>query len=298
MDRTASGTMTTMSAFLMWGFLPIYWKALRHVPSTQILAHRVIWSLVFVAILLAIQGRWRDTKIFFPFYPNTLIFIITACILGANWLTYIWAVNSEQIVESSLGYFINPLVNVFLGMVFLRERLYRGQMFSLILALLGVLFLIFQYGRIPWIALVLAFTFGTYGLLRKTSRAGSIVGLFFDTAILSPLVLTFLIILQIHESSAIFCIDRRTDVLLMGSGIVTAIPLLLFAHGARRIPYTAVGFFQYLAPTGQLLIGVLLYGEPFTSKHAISFGLVWMAITTYSISTFATYKRSTPRRLR
>jgi chloramphenicol-sensitive protein RarD len=291
-DRTTSGTLTTISAFLLWGFFPIYWKALKHVPSTQILAHRFIWSLAFLVLLLFIQRRWRETKVFTPFYPNTLIFIVTAFILGSNWLTYIWAINSEQIVESSLGYFINPLVNVFLGMVFLRERLNRWQMLSLLLALMGVLFLIFQYGRIPWIALVLAFTFGTYGLLRKTSRAESVVGLFFDTAILSPIFLTYLVILHDHGSSAFLCIDRRTDVLLMGSGIVTAIPLLLFAHGARKIPYSAVGFFQYIAPTGQLLIGVLLYREPFTSTHAISFGLVWVAIVIYSCSTFALYRRS------
>jgi chloramphenicol-sensitive protein RarD len=293
-DKTTSGTVTTISAFLLWGFLPIYWKILRHVASTQILAHRVIWSLVFLVILLSIQGRWRETKIFVPFYPNTLIFIVTAFILGSNWLTYIWAINSDQIVEASLGYFINPMVNVFLGMVFLRERLNQWQMLSLILALTGVLFLIFQYGRIPWIALVLAFTFGTYGLLRKTSRAKSMVGLFFDTAILSPLFLAYLMILHAHGSSAFLCVDRRTDILLMGSGIVTAVPLLLFAHGARRIRYSAVGFFQYIAPTGLLLIGVILYGEPFTSTHAISFGLVWAAIVIYSCSSFALYKRSSP----
>ena len=292
MDRTTSGTVTIISAFLMWGFLPIYWKILKHVPLTQILAHRVIWSLVFLMILLFIQGRWREVKIFVPFYPNTLIFIITAFILGTNWLTYIWAINSGQIVESSLGYFINPLVNVFLGMVFLRERLYRWQMFSLILALMGVLFLIFQYGRIPWIALVLAFTFGTYGLLRKTSRAESMVGLFFDTATLLPIFVAYLMILTAHGSGVLFCVDRRTDILLLGSGVVTAVPLLLFAHGARRIKYSAVGFFQYIAPTCQLLIGVFLYGEPFTSIHAISFGLVWGAIIIFSCSTFALYKRS------
>jgi chloramphenicol-sensitive protein RarD len=161
----------------------------------------------------------------------------------------------------------------------------------LILALLGVLFLIFRYGSIPWIALALAFTFGTYGLLRKTSRAGSMVGLFFDTAILSPIFIAYLLFLAAHGSGAFLCIDRRTDILLMGSGLVTAIPLLLFAHGARRIPYSTVGFFQYIAPTGQLLIGVFLYGEPFTSTHAICFGLVWMAIAIYSASTFALYRR-------
>lgn len=292
MDRTTSGTVTTISAFLLWGFFPIYWKILRHVPSTQILAHRVIWSLVLLVLLLFIQGRWRDTRIFAPFYPNTLIFIITAFILGSNWLIYIWAINSGQIVESSLGYFINPLVNVFLGMALLRERIYRWQKLSLILALMGVLFLIFRYGRIPWIALMLAFTFGTYGLLRKTSKAGSMVGLFFDTAILLPIVLAYLIILASHGSGAFLCIDRRTDMLLMGSGIVTAIPLLLFAHGARIIPYSAVGFFQYITPTSQLLIGVFLYGEPFTSTHALCFGLIWMAIAIYSFSTFALYRRS------
>jgi len=227
-----------------------------------------------------------------PFYPNTIIFIITAFLLGTNWLIYIWAINSGQIVESSLGYFINPLVNVFLGMAILRERIYRWQKLSLILASMGVLILIFRYGRIPWIALALAFTFGTYGLLRKTSRAGSMVGFFFDTAILSPIVLTYLILLAAHGSGAFLCIDRRTDMLLMGSGVVTAIPLLLFAHGARIIPYSAVGFFQYIAPTGQLLIGVFLYGEPFTSTHAISFGLIWIAIAIYSFSAFARYRKS------
>jgi chloramphenicol-sensitive protein RarD len=295
-DKATSGTVTTVSAFFLWGLFPIYWKFLKHVPSTQILAHRVIWSLALLALLLFIQGRLKDTKIFFPIYPNGLIFIATAFILGSNWLIYIWAVNSGQIVESSLGYFINPLVNVFLGMAILRERIYRWQKLSLALAFMGVLILIFQYGRVPWIALTLAFTFGTYGLLRKTSKAGSMVGLFFDTAILSPIVLVYLIILASHESGAFFSIDLRTDVLLIGSGIVTAVPLLLFAHGARRIPYSAVGFFQYIAPTGQLLIGVFLYGEAFSSTHAICFGLVWMAIAMYSVSAFALYRKSFPPR--
>jgi len=284
--------MTTISAFLLWGLFPVYWKILRHVPSTQILAHRVIWSLALLVLLLFIQGRWRDTRIFTPFYPNSLIFIITAFILGSNWLIYIWAINSEQIVEASLGYFTNPLVNVFLGMAILRERIYRWQKLSLILALSGVLILIFQYGRIPWIALMLAFTFGTYGLLRKTSRAGSMVGLFFDTAILSPIVLAYLILLASQGSGAFLSIDSRTDILLMGSGIVTAVPLLLFAHGARRIPYSAVGFFQYITPTSQLLIGVFLYGEPFTSTHAFCFGLIWTAIAIYSSSTLVLYRKS------
>lgn len=291
MDKTATGTITAISAFLLWGIFPIYWKILKHVPSTQILAHRVVWSLLFVILLLSIQKRWKEAKIIIPFYPNTLIFLVTSFLLGTNWLTYIWAINTNQIVEASLGYFINPLVNVFLGIVFLRERLYRWQMFSLALAFIGVLFLILQFGRIPWVAFVLAFTFGIYGLLRKTSKAESMVGLFFDTAILTPIILVYLITVTLQRSGAFGSIDLQTDILLMGGGVVTAIPLLLFAHGARRIRYSAVGFFQYIAPTGQLLIGIFLYKEVFTSTHAVSFGLVWVAIIIYSISSFMMYKR-------
>jgi chloramphenicol-sensitive protein RarD len=291
MEDTTKGTITTISAFFLWGIFPIYWKALYHVPSTEILAHRVIWSLVFMLFLLSIQGRWKETKSIIFISRDIPRFLFTSVLLAVNWLTYIWAVNTNQIVEASLGYFINPLVNVCLGMIFLKERLYRWQVVSVMLAFIGVLFLTMQYGRVPWIAFTLAFSFGTYGLLRKTAKAGSMVGLLFETAILTPIALAYTITLGIQGSGAFFSIGLQTDVLLTGAGLVTAIPLLLFAHGARRIQYSTVGFLQYIAPTGQLLVGVFFYKELFTSTHAISFGFVWMAIIIYSISSLLSYKK-------
>ena len=294
MDESTKGTISIVTAFFLWGIFPVYWKALQHVSSTQILAHRVVWSLVFVLVLLSIQRRWNEAKTAMSLYHNVPIFLVTSFLLGGNWLIYIWAVNSNQIVEASLGYFINPLVNVCLGMVFLRERLYRLQIISVLLAFAGVLFLTLQYGRLPWIALVLAVTFGIYGLLRKTAKAESMVGLLLDTGFLAPIFLVYLIFLAAHGSGALVSINLRTDVLLIGAGVVTAVPLLLFAYGARRIRYSTVGFLQYIAPTGQLLIGVFLYREQFTRAHAIAFGLVWVALLVYSTSTFMTYKRRVP----
>ena len=291
MDESTRGTISTITTFFLWGIFPIYWKALQHVPSTQILAHRVVWSLVFVLVLLSIQRRWNEAKSVISFYPNVYIFLVTSFLLGGNWLIYIWAVNSNQIVEASLGYFINPLVNICLGVVFLRERLYRWQFISVLLAFVGVLFLTLQYGRLPWIAFSLALTFGTYGLLRKTAKAGSMVGLLFDTGFLAPISLFYLLFLAAHGSGALVSTNLKTDVLLIGAGVVTAVPLLLFAYGARRIQYSTVGFLQYIAPTGQLLVGVFLYREQFTRAHAIAFGLVWVALLLYSTSTFMTHKR-------
>ncbi|MBA7691612.1 Protein RarD [subsurface metagenome] len=291
MDESTRGTISAITAFFLWGIFPIYWKALQHISSTQILAHRVVWSLVFVLVLLSFQRRWNEAKSVISFYPNVSIFLVTSFLLGGNWLIYIWAVNSNQIVEASLGYFINPLVNVCLGVVFLRERLYRSQFISVVLAFVGVLFLTLQYGRLPWIAFSLAITFGTYGLLRKTAKAGSMVGLLFDTGFLAPIFLLYILFLAAHGSGAFVSTNLKTDVLLIGAGIVTAAPLLLFAYGARRIQYSTVGFLQYIAPTGQLLVGVLLYKELFTRTHAISFGFVWVAIIIYSISSFMGYKK-------
>jgi len=291
MDNITKGTITTISAFFLWGIFPMYWKALNQVPSTQIIAHRVIWSLVFILFLVSVRRRRNEAHFIISFYANVPRFLATSFLLATNWLTYVWAVNTNQIVEASLGYFINPLVNICLGMIFLRERLYRWQVLSVVLAFLGVLFLTSHYGRVPWIAFALAFTFGTYGLLRKTAKAGSMVGLLFETALLTPIALVYVITLGVQGSGALGSISMQTNVLLIGAGLVTALPLLLFAHGARRIQYSTVGFFQYIAPTGQLLVGVFVYKELFTSTHLISFGFVWVAIIIYSISSFINYKK-------
>jgi chloramphenicol-sensitive protein RarD len=289
MDRIIKGTVATFIAFFLWGIFPVYWKALHAVSPTQIMAHRVVWSLLFVVLLLSIQKRWREAKPVLSF-GNARIFLVTAFLLGANWLVYLWAIDTEQIVEASLGYFINPLVNVLLGVVFLRERLFRWQKVSVILALIGVFYLTFQYGEVPWIAFSLALTFGFYGLLRKTGRAESMIGLVSETAILTPLALIYLISLGMQGHGAFGSFGLKTDVLLAGAGAVTAVPLLLFGYGARRIQYATVGLLQYITPTFILLVGVLIYKEPFTPAHAISFGLVWSAILIYSISSLKLYR--------
>ncbi len=262
---------------------------MNHVPSLQILAHRIVWSLVFVVLLLFIQRRWKEARGVLQ-SRSVRVFLITGSLLAVNWLTYIWAINTNQIVETSLGYFINPLLNVCLGIVFLRERLDRWQLLSVVLAFAGVLFLTLRYGRIPWIALTLAFTFGFYGLLRKTARAESMVGLLCETGIVTPIAMTYLITVGVQGAGTFGFQGLETDVLLAGAGVVTAVPLLLFAHGARRIQYSTVGFLQYIAPTGQLLVGVLLYKEPFTRAHGVSFGLVWLAIVIYATSSVMIYR--------
>jgi chloramphenicol-sensitive protein RarD len=290
MDRTIKGTLATFVAFILWGIFPVYWKALQDVSPTQIVAHRVVWSLLFVVLLLSIQRRWGEAKPVLSF-GNARIFLGTAFLLGVNWLIYVWAIDTEQIVEASLGYFINPLVNVVLGVVFLRERLFRWQKVSVALALVGVFYLTFRFGKVPWIAFSLALTFGFYGLFRKTGRAESMIGLFSETAVLTPLALIYLISLGMQGHGAFGSFGLKTDVLLAGAGAVTAVPLLLFGYGARRIQYATVGLLQYITPTFILLVGVLIYKEPFTSAHAISFGFVWSAILLYSISSLKLYRK-------
>jgi chloramphenicol-sensitive protein RarD len=291
MDRKIQGTISAAGSFFLWALFPVYWKALKHVPATQILAHRVVWSLVFVVCLIFAQRQWKYAKAIISESPNLSRLLVPPFLLAVNWLIYIWAVNTDQIVEASLGYFINPIVNVFLGMIFLRERLQRWQGVSVALAFTGVFLLAYRYGHVPWIAFSLAFTFGTYGLLRKTGTAGAKVGLLYETAVLTPLALAYLIYSGVQGAGAFGCVGLKTDLLLAGAGVVTAVPLILFAYGARRIQYSTVGFLQYLTPTGQLLLGVLLYKEPFTGIHAVSFGLVWTAIIIYSISSYTVYKR-------
>ena len=284
MHKTTEGTIAIIIPFILWGLFPIYWKSLEHINPTQLLAHRIVWSFIFVVLLLTASRQWKKSVSIITTYSDTRVFIATSFLIGVNWLTYIWAVNSDQIVEASLGYFINPLVNVFLGIVSLRERLNRWQVFSVLLASFGLIFLTWKLGRVPWIALILAFTLGTYGLLRKIVIANSMTGLFIETAILTPFALTYLINLSLNGANAFDLVDLKTDFLLIGSGLITAVTLLLFVYGARRLQYSTVGFLQYIIPTLKLLLGVFLYEEPFTLIHTISFGFVWTAILIYLTS--------------
>jgi len=290
------GTWYAVGAFSLWGILPLYWKALKEVPASQIIAHRIIWSFAVVVILLFFQHRIKELKLAVSSWRYRFYFILSAVTLGTNWFIYIWAVNAGHIVETSMGYFINPLLNVLLGMLFLRERLSFWQAISVALAFAGVLYMTLQYGKVPWIALSLAFSFAFYGLLRKTSHAGSLVGLLIETIILSPSALAFIIFRQLDGTGALGLVSSVSHVLLVCAGLVTATPLLWFAHAASRIPLSAVGFIQYLAPSLQLVIGVVIFREPFTPVHVVSFSLIWGALCIYSLSNTGLMQQISPDR--
>lgn len=282
-ERTV-GTWAVLISYLAWGLLPVYWKALKHIPSLQILAHRILWSFVFVVLLLWGTKRWTEFKETFRIPRNRIVCLLTGAIIGFNWFIYIWAVNNNHLVDASLGYFINPLFSVLLGIIFLHERLNRWQIFAFLLALFGVGNLTIQYGKIPWIALSLALTFGFYGLLRKTARVESLIGLSAETALLSPVVLIYLISLESKGNGTIGNVSFSTLCLLLGAGLVTSLPLLWYTYGVRRIPLTTAGFLQYLAPSFQLFLGVVVYGEPFSRVHLVSFSFIWAALLLYSLS--------------
>lgn len=286
------GVIYAASAYILWGLFPIYWKALQDVPSLQILAHRIVWSLVFVGLILTVRHNWSWLRGTLHRPRVLLTFTVSGILLAVNWFTYIWGVNSGFIVETSLGYFINPLVNVLLGYLILKERLRPAQWLALSIALGGVLYLTFSYGSFPWIAITLAFSFGTYGLLRKTAVLNSAEGLFLETAVLFLPAIGFLLLQEARGVGAFGNASLSTNILLIGAGVVTSVPLLLFAAGARRITMTTLGLLQYTAPTLQFLIGVLIYDEPFGPARVIGFSLIWLALILYTAETLIYRRRS------
>lgn len=289
------GILYGIGAYLMWGFFPIYFKALQSVPPLQIMFNRVVWSFIFLAVVLAARRQWQKLRQASAKPRTLMIYAIAGVLLAINWLVYIYGVNSNQVVETSLGYFINPLVSVALGVIFLRERLRPMQWVPIGLAAIGVLYLTIQVGSLPWIALALAFSFGFYGLLKKVSPLGSLYGLTLETGTLFIPALLFLIFVQIQGVGAYGQSTTTVTLLLMLSGILTALPLLMFAQAARSIPLWMVGLLQYIAPTCQFLIGVLLYNEPFTQTDLIGFGIIWLALLIFTIEGFLV-RRSTAKK--
>lgn len=274
------GVWAAAAAYSLWGVLPIYWKLVQAAPALEILGHRVVWSAVFLlGLLLASRqggqwlGAWHRPKIL-------LTYAFSAALLSINWLTYIWSVNAGYIVDSSLGYFITPLLSVLLGVIFLKERLRRRQLVAVALAALGVLYLALNYGVILWIPLTLAASFGLYGLLRKLAPLDALAALALETSLLFLPAAIYLGLRQ-AQGQAAFGADWRLSGLLILAGIVTGLPLLLFGYGARRISLINLGILQYIAPTLQFLIGVLIYGEAFTPTRLIGFALIWGAIIIY-----------------
>jgi chloramphenicol-sensitive protein RarD len=295
-SERAIGVWYTLSAFTLWGVLPLYWKALKQVPSPQILAHRIFWAFVFVLTVVLVRRRWSDIRSSISSMKNWTTCFASAFFIGINWFIYIWAVNADHVVETSMGYFINPLINVLLGILFLRERLGFWKCAAVLLALSGVMYMTLMYGKFPWIALALAVSFGLYGFFRKIAKVDSLTGLLVETAMLSPIVVTYLVVQAILGKGVFGTASASTHLLLILSGVVTATPIIWFAHGARLIPLSMVGFIQYLAPSLQLLLAVLVFREPFTRAHLISFSLIWGALALFSLSHTSWMKRVEPGR--
>ena len=278
----STGAIYAALAFAAWGIFPLYFRQIAHVPSGEILIHRIVWSLVFVLIVLSLRRQWGWMKPLLR-QPRVLAaFTASALLLSVNWLTYIWAVNNGHVIDASLGYFINPLVNVLLGYTVLHERLRRMQWVALGLAAAGVLWLTVQAGHLPWIALALAGSFGLYGLLRKVATLGALEGLTLETLLLAPIAAVVLGVWMFNGSSTFPASDATTNFWLIAAGPITAIPLLLFAAGARRISLTTLGLLQYIGPTIQLALGLWLFREPFSAARLLGFALIWLALALYS----------------
>lgn len=277
------GPIYALLAYSTWGLLPIYWKFFGATSAVEVLSHRMIWSAVFLVGILLAQRRLGDLVELLRSPRKVLVLLLTASLLTFNWGLYIYGVNSDRVVEASLGYYINPLVTVLLGFVFLKERLYRGQQVAVALAVVGVGYFIWQLGTVPWIALSLAISFAFYGLLRKVVAVAPLAGLAVETLLITPLVLLVVSWLAVSGQGR-FGESLPMTLLFVGAGVATSLPLLWFNKAAKRLTLATLGFFQYLAPSLSLLLGVFVYGEPFTSVHVVTFSCIWAALLLYSVT--------------
>lgn len=282
----SKGILYAFGAYFIWGLVPIYWKLLKHVPAIQLIGHRVIWSFILLAIILLAARNFPELRKLASDRKIIRIYSVAAVLMGGNWFIYVWAVNAGYIVEASLGYFINPLLSVLLGVIFLRERLRLFQWISVGLAAAGVVYLTVAYSRPPWISLGLAFTFGFYGLFKKIAPLGALKGLTLETGILFVPALCFLAYQDWLGQGAFLHTGPVSDLLMAGAGLITTIPLLMFASAARRIPLTMIGIMHYITPTCQFLLGVLVYGEAFSSTQALGFGIIWAALIIFGVESF------------
>ncbi|GBF12110.1 EamA family transporter RarD [Tepidibacillus infernus] len=283
-NQKEAGMIYGILAYTAWGILPLYWKLLKQVPASEILAHRIVWSFVFVIGLLLVYRNLQMIKTTLSNKRNILFISLASILIGINWFTYIWAVNADHVVEASLGYYINPLITVLLGVIVLRERLNRWQGIALAFAIIGVSIITIQYGRIPWIAFTLALSFGFYGLLKKMVHVDSTVGLAVETTVLFPVALSYIILKQSEGIGALGNISLTTTFLLLASGVATATPLLWFAKSAERIELSTLGFLQYISPTITLILGIFVFKETFTQVHSWGFIFIWTALLIYSLS--------------
>ena len=276
-----TGFAFALAAYLTWGLFPIYFRAMRQVPAAEILAHRILWSAVFLSLLVTAGGRWPQLIAALTPLRRLGIYLLSTALITSNWLLYIWTVNTGHVLQGSLGYFITPLVNVLFGAVFLGERLRKRQAAAFALAAAGVLVLAVRVGAVPWLALALAFSFGGYGLVRKKGNIDPVIGLLIETLLLAP-VAAALIATRAVAHTGWLGAGTKTTVLLLLAGVVTAMPLIWFAHGVRSLRLSTMGLIQYVSPTLQFLGAVFLFHEPFTRPHAIAFACIWIALALYT----------------
>ena len=277
-----SGLIAGIAAFGTWGLIPVYWKLFTNISASQILAHRFVWTTCFLVGMLSWQQRWPEVREATRSRRALLYCLASGIAISVNWFCFIWAVNVGRVVETSLGYFMTPLINVLFGATFLRERLTRWQLLSVALALIGVLNLTLGYGRFPWLAITLCVSFGLYGLLRKKSGIRPIPGLFLETTLLTPIAAVYLLYLQRAGNSAFSSAGWSMALLLISTGIVTGLPLVWFGHAARHLRLTTLGFLQYLSPSCSFFLGVFLYHEPFTHANLITFIFIWIALAIFT----------------
>ena len=281
-----------MGGYFIWGLFPIYWKWLDHVPAFESLLHRTVWSLVFVMCVLLVTGRLLAAFSLFRRFQETRLLFLSALVIGSNWYIYIWAVAQGHIVDASMGYFLSPLLSVLLGWVVFTERLRVWQWVAVLLAATGVAFEVIVSERLPWIGLFLAFSFAAYGALRKLAPVDSITGLFVETVLLTPLALIAMMWLHLEGTATFMQADRVTDLLLVMAGVVTAVPLLLFAAAARRLPLSTVGLLNYITPTLQFLLGVWVFGEALPWHLVVAFVFIWCGLCVYTWDSFQPSKRA------
>ncbi|WP_309089526.1 EamA family transporter RarD [Domibacillus sp.] len=294
-DERKAGMIYTAGSYVIWGLIPIYWKLVSGVSAYEILANRVIWSFVFMILLLVLMRKFAPLGQVLKeitAHPKKAAALATASVLvSINWFVFIWAVNNNHIIETSMGYYINPLMSVLLGILVLKEALSKAQILSFILAACGVLIMTFSYGSFPWVSISLAVSFALYGLAKKMIRMDAAVGLTIETAVVTPIAVLYLAFLSSSGTLQLFSGSVQTDLLLIGGGVLTAVPLLLFGHGAQKIPLYLIGFLQYIAPTMTLLLGVFLYHEPFTPSQLLSFSFIWSALVVFTFAQLKTAQK-------
>lgn len=288
MENYKQGIFFGLAAYVLWGILPVYWKALELVSPFEILSSRFMWSCVFVFLLIIFQKKWplftKEVKLVFSNVKTGAAMVAAGITISFNWGTFIWAVNNGHIVETSMGYYINPLVSILFAVVFLHERLDKMQLAAITCAFIGVASMVYSFGKIPWVSLTLAFTFALYGLLKKILPVSALTSIMLETLLITPLALVYEYSLWQQGVSFYASGNLQVIMMLTGAGVVTAIPLLLFTAGARLLPLKIIGFLQYISPTLTLLIGVFVYNEAFTASHLLAFGCIWAALLLFIVS--------------